>query len=167
MIRSLDISSNLADTLTVTLVAPAPGVRGEKIRVFVSYDRRHDSDLHDLLVQQASRAASGFEIAPRSKRGASAEPSAEGLRREIREADEVIIICGEHTNCSEGVGAELLIAQEERRPYLLLWGRRELMCTKPRTAKPADGMYSWTWDILVNQLRALRRTPPPPKRTPR
>jgi hypothetical protein len=133
------------------------GSATEKIRVFVSYDREHDGDLHDLLVEQASKATFGFEISARSRARASADLWDERLRRQIREADEVIIICGEHTDCSERVGAELRIAQEEKRPYFLLWGRRELMCTKPTTAKPADGMYSWTREILQNQILTIRR----------
>ena len=133
------------------------GSAPEKIRVFVSYDREHDRDLHDLLSQHASKAASGFEISARSRARAATLHWDEGLRREIREADAVITICGEHTDCSERVSAELRIAQEEKRPYFLLWGRRDLMCTKPTTAKPADGMYSWTWEILQNQILTIRR----------
>ena len=133
------------------------GSAAEKIRIFVSYDREHDGDLHDLLLDQASKATSGFEISARSRGRAPTDLEDEGLRREIREADEVIIICGEHTDCSMRVGAELRIAQEEKRPYFLLWGRRELMCTKPTTAKPADGMYSWTWEILQTQILTIRR----------
>jgi len=136
------------------------GSATEKVRVFVSYDREHDGDLHDLLVEQASKATSGFEISARSRDRAPMDLGDEGLRREIREADEVIIICGEHTDCSERVGTELRIAREEERPYFLLWGRRELMCTKPTTAKPADAMYSWTWEILQSQILTIRRGAP-------
>ena len=139
-------------------VARVPtGPSTEKIRVFVSYDREHDADLHQQLVEQASNTTSGFVISARSKTRAPTDLWEEGLRREIREADEVIIICGEHTDCSERVSTELRIAQEEKRPYFLLWGRRELMCTKPTTAKPSDGMYSWTREILQIQLLTLRR----------
>ncbi len=31
------------------------------------------------------------------------------------------------------------------------------MCTKPTTGKPTDGMYSWTPEILQNQISTLRR----------
>jgi hypothetical protein len=129
----------------------------EKVRVFVSYDREHDGDLHDRLVEQASKLAFGFEISARSRDKTPTDSWDERLRREIQGADEVIIICGEHTKCSERVGIELRIAQEEKRPYFLLWGRRELLCTKPATAKPADGMYSWTREILQNQILTVRR----------
>lgn len=130
--------------------------RKEK-RVFVSYDIEHDSDLHDRLVEQASKGTSGFEISARSALRPPADYWDEELRREIRAADEVIAICGEHTNDSSRMGAELRIAQEESRPYLLLWGRRETMCTKPSTAKPTDAMFSWTWEMLQAQLVILRR----------
>jgi hypothetical protein len=133
------------------------GVGSEQIRVFVSYDCEHDGDLHDRLVEQASKSTTGFEISARSRARAPTDLWEGGLRRDIREADEVIIICGEHTDCSERVGTELRIAREEERPYFLLWGRRELMCTKPMTAKPADAMYSWTWEILQSQILTIRR----------
>ena len=84
------------------------GAGSEKIRVFVSYDREHDGDLHDRIVEQASKT-SGFEISARSRARAPVDFLDEGLHREIREADEVIIICGEHTDCSERMGTELRI----------------------------------------------------------
>lgn len=55
------------------------------------------------------------------------------------------------------MGAELRIAQEENRPYVLLWGRRKPMCTRPATARPADSMYSWTLAILQDQILGHRR----------
>jgi len=136
---------------------PGAEAASDRVRIFVSYDREHDVDLHARLLEQASKSMSGFEVSTRSRARVTADPRDEALRREIREADEVIVICGEHTDCSEHVGTELRIAQEEERPYFLLWGRRELMCTKPTTAKPADGMYSWTWEILQSQILTLRR----------
>ena len=42
-------------------------------------------------------------------------------------------------------------------PYFLLWGRRELMCTKPISAKNDDGIYSWTPQILADQLVVTMR----------
>ncbi len=132
-------------------------VGSEPIRVYVSYDREHDGDLYDRLVEQASKSTTGFEISARSRARAPADLWDEGLRGEIREADEVIVICGEHTDASERVGTELRIAQEEERPYFLLWGRRDFACTKPMTAMPVDAMYSWTWEILQSQILTLRR----------
>ena len=72
------------------------------------------------------------------------------------------MICGEHTNDSARVAAELRMAQEEGKPYMLLWGRRERMCTKPSGARPSDAMYSWTPDVLENQIGATLRSSRPP-----
>ena len=59
------------------------------------------------------------------------------------------------------VSAELRIAQEEQKPYFLLWGRRESMCTKPVGSKRDEGMYSWTREILQNQIvTTLRQAQP-------
>jgi len=68
------------------------------------------------------------------------------------------VICGEHTDDSRRVSAELKIAQEEHKPYVLLWGRREKMCKKPQGARAIDGMYGWTAGVLERQLAdGLRR----------
>jgi len=71
------------------------------------------------------------------------------------------VICGEHTEESMSVSAELRIAQDEQKPYFLLWGRRASMCTKPVGAKNADGMFSWTWAILRNQIIMTLRNAEP------
>jgi hypothetical protein len=134
----------------------AVGSAGNRICVFVSYDRESDGDLYDLLAEQASKRSSRFEIAARSSARAPTDTDV-ALHRAIRESDQVIVICGEHTDCSASVATELRVAQEEQRPYLLLWGRRERMCTKPATAKPSDAIYSWTWEILERQLLDVLR----------
>ncbi|HTO55366.1 MAG TPA: TIR domain-containing protein [Myxococcota bacterium] len=126
------------------------------MRVYVSFDLEHDRDLHDRLLAQWSE--SQFAIASRSEAGDMNEAWAANVRLRITEADEVVVICGEHTDDSSRVNAELKIAQEERKPYLLLWGRREKMCKKPKTARGVDGMYGWTAAVLERQLAdGLRR----------
>jgi hypothetical protein len=135
----------------------AVGSFTKKVRVFVSYDPERDADLYELLVRQAAKDASGFEISARSMTRPKADLWDDELRTAIRAADQVIILCGEHTDDSGRMGAELRMAQEEGRPYLLLWGRRELMCRKPATARPADAMYSWTFEILQHQLLTVVR----------
>jgi hypothetical protein len=135
----------------------APTLGGDRIRVFVSYDREADGDLYKLLAEKASREICRFEVAARSN-GDCAPESDAALRRAIREAEQVIVICSEHTDSSVAVAAELRVAQEEERPYVLLWGRRERMCTKPLTAKTADAIYSWTPEILERQLVMASRS---------
>ena len=130
------------------------------VRIFMSFDLDHDKDLHDLLLEQSRRQCSGFEISARSEAVTMTDRWDERVRHQISQADEVIVICGEHTASSVRVKAELRIAQEEQKPYFLLWGRRERMCTKPAGSKRDDSMYSWTWDILqdliVTTLRNAR-----------
>jgi hypothetical protein len=128
-----------------------------KVHVFVSFDLEHDEDLYELLVAQSMTPSSGFAVLGSSKRSTTAYLPKKSVRRQIREADQVIVICGEHTEASPCVGAELLVAREERTPYFLLWGRRDSMCTKPHGAKTADGMYSWTRQILQEQITTTSR----------
>jgi hypothetical protein len=131
------------------------------VRIFISFDLDHDQDLHDRLLEQSSRQASGFEISARSEAPTKTDLWDEKVRRQICEADEVIVICGEHTEGSVAMSAELRIAQEGQKPYFLLWGRRESMCTKPLGARRDEGMYSWTWDILRNQIVTTLRNAEP------
>lgn len=123
-----------------------------KIHVFASFDLEHDGDLYALLLAQSLEPASAFAISGSSQPRTLGDLPDEVLRDALRRADEVVVICGEHTNVSLRMSAELVIAQEEDRPYFLLWGRRASMCTKPATAKHADSMYSWTPGILQDRL---------------
>lgn len=128
-----------------------------KSDVFVSFDIEHDAELYELLVAQSRTPSSGFVVVGGSERLTATDVWSESVRARIREADQVIIICGEHTETSRSMSAEFRIAQQEDKPYLLLWGRRENMCTKPSGAKPAEGMYSWTREILQDQIAFMLR----------
>jgi hypothetical protein len=128
-----------------------------EIHVFVSYDVEHDEPLYDLLLAQSRTPSSGFAVSGGSERSTGTDLGRERVRRRIREADQVIVICGEHTGASTRVCSELRIAQEEGRPYFLLWGRREIMCTKPIGARPSDGMYGWTRQTLQDQIALTLR----------
>jgi hypothetical protein len=125
-------------------------------QVFVSYDTEHDGELLEELRTQSS--SSGFAVFGCSKRRSATEVWSEGVRRRIREADQVIFICSEHTEASASMSAELRIAQQEGTPYFLLWGRRGMMCTKPFGAKSAEGMYSWTRQVLRDQIAITSRS---------
>jgi hypothetical protein len=121
------------------------------VNVYMSYDVEHDGDLHDRLVKQARRPAR-FAIASRSEAGEMTDAWAERVRGRIAEADEVVVICGEHTDESPRMSAELEMAQDQKKPYVLLWGRRDSMCKKPKGARSEDGMYLWTPSMLEHQL---------------
>ena len=126
-------------------------------RIFMSFDMDHDRDLYDQMFEQSLKGDSGFAVSDRSESYSIWDLSAERVRRRIRGADEVIVICGEHTVESSRVSDELRIAQEENKPYFLLWGRREIMCTRPLSAKKNDSMYSWTREILHDQITLTLR----------
>jgi hypothetical protein len=130
---------------------------GGRVRAFVSFDLEHDEQLYESLLEGSISAASAFEVVGHSARLTGTELWSAGVREQIREADQVIVICGEHTGNSASVASELRIAREERVPYLLLWGHREIMCTKPFGAEPTEGMYSWTPEILQERIAYLRR----------
>ena len=131
------------------------------VRIFMSFDRDNDEDLHDLLLEQSRTQCSGFEISARSEAATMTDRWDEKVRRQISEVDEVIVICGEHTASSVRVSTELRVAQEEQKPYFLLWGRREGMCTRPVGSKRDDSMYSWTWEILQDQIITTLRDAQP------
>jgi hypothetical protein len=131
------------------------------VRIFMSFDLAHDGDLRDRLVEESLRSGSGFEISGCSESGALTDTWNDRARRLIGAADEVIVICGEHTQDSTQVGAEIGIAQQEQKPYFLLWGRREVMCTKPVGARAGDSMYSWTSSIIRDQVVMTLRVAQP------
>jgi antiphage defense system Thoeris ThsB-like protein len=121
------------------------------LRVFLSFDLEHDQDLHDRLLAQAGQRTS-FEISDQSEDGAVTQSWTERARKRISASDEVVIICGEHSHKSSRMSAELRLAQEMKKPYVLLWGRRQQMCKKPRSARSGDGIYLWTPEILEDQI---------------
>lgn len=127
------------------------------VNVFVSFDLEHDRDLCDLLVEQSANGRLGFEVTGQSERRRETDPEYDRARRKIREANQVIVICGEHTEDCEGVFSELRIAQEEKKPYFLLWGRRDTMCSKPEGTKSTEGMYGWTYQIVRDQVTLTTR----------
>lgn len=127
-----------------------------KVRVFTSFDFDHDEDLQNLLVGQSKNPDSPFDLADWSVQEPMVGDWKEKVRTRIRNVAIVAVICGEHTNTAAGVSAELLIAQEEEKPYFLLWGRANKTCNKPKTAKSTDKIYNWTWDNLKALIGGAR-----------
>ena len=127
------------------------------VRVFVSFDLEHDLDLYDLFLTQSLLPDSGFEVSGRSRPCRMDTLERDEMHRQMRETDLAIFICGEHTSASMNMGDELSLAKEVPTPYFLVWGRRDTMCTKPVGTRPAEGMYSWTPEILQDQITATLR----------
>jgi len=119
-----------------------------KKRVFVSFDYDHDLDLKNLLVGQAQNPDTPFDIADWSMKESVPTNWKDTAREKIKRAEIVAVICGTATHTAAGVAAEVKIAQEEGKPYFLLWGRNGKTCTKPTTAKSSDDIYEWTWPHL-------------------
>ena len=122
-----------------------------RARIFLSFDLEHDQDLHDRLLSE-SVVRPSFAISDQSEAGPITKPWTERARQRISASDEIVIICGEHSNKASHMSAELRIAQEMKKPYVLLWGRRQHMCKKPRSARSQDRMYLWTPEILEDQI---------------
>lgn len=132
-----------------------------RTRIFLSYDDEHDADLSMRLLEHSRRPGSSFEIMASGRSERTQRAFGTDSRLEIRAADEVVVLCGELTHESVAVELELSIAQEEQKPYMLLWGRRERMCTKPKGALNTDAMYSWTREFLESQITTTLRNAKP------
>ena len=127
-----------------------------KTRVFTSFDFDHDEDLRTLLVGQSKNPESPFELADWSVKEPMTGDWKAKARTRIKKVDQVIIMCGEHTDTATGVNAELSITQQESKPYFLLWGRSSKTCKKPKSAKSNDKIYNWTWDNLKQLIGGAR-----------
>ena len=127
-----------------------------KPRVFTSFDYDHDEDLRTLLVGQAKNPDSPFELADWSVKEPMIGDWKEKVRTRIKSVNQLIVICGEHTDTAAGVSAELEIAQDEGLPYFLLNGRSGKTCKKPKAAKAGDKMYKWTWETLKQLIAGGR-----------
>jgi len=125
-------------------------------RAFISFDFDHDEDLRTLLVGQAKNPDTPFEITDWSVKEAMTGDWKEKARRRIRQVDLVIVVCGEYTHTATGVSAELNIARDEKKPYFLLWGRKDKTCTKPTAAAATDKIYTWSWDGLKALIGGAR-----------
>jgi hypothetical protein len=125
-------------------------------RAFISFDYDHDLDLKTMLMGQSKNEDTPFSIADFSIKEAIASNWKDKARTRIKSCDLVIVICGEYTNTANGVSAELGIAQEEKVPYFLLWGRSDKSCVKPTKATQSDKIYKWTWDNLKDLISGKR-----------
>jgi len=126
-------------------------------RVFVCFDARSDLDLCTRFSDQCRTPASGLSVVDCSRPD---EPHAGWEARllgRLSQADLVVVLCGIHTDDSANVNRELSIAQQEGKPYVLVWGRRSEMCTRPLGAKTDDLFYAWIWDTLMAQIQTTLR----------
>lgn len=125
-------------------------------RAFVSFDYDHDLDLKTLLVGQAKNPDTPFSIHDLSIKEAISTDWKTKARIRIKGCDVMIVICGENTGSATGVSAEVTIAQEEKVPYFLLWGRPDKACVRPKAAPSNYKIYKWTWDNLKSLIHGQR-----------
>lgn len=117
-------------------------------RLFVSFDYDNDADLKMLLVGQAKHDDTPFEIVDASVKDHLPGDWKEKVRGRIGRADVVCVLCSTTTHTAKGVEMELAIAKELKKPYFLLQGYKDKVCTKPANAAADDKMYDWTWENL-------------------
>ncbi len=127
-----------------------------KVRLFISFDYDHDEELRNLLVGQAKHPDTPFDIKDRSIKEPLTGDWKNKFRERLKNVDQMAVICGEYTHLAGGVSAEVRIAQEEGKPYFLIWGRSDKNCTKPTSARATDKIYRWSWDNLKNLIRGDR-----------
>lgn len=125
-------------------------------RVFTSFDYDHDEDLKILLVGQAKNPDSPFEITDASVKYHLTGDWEAKVRGRIQRADQVIVICGHHTDTATGVSKELRMARELRKPYFLLAGRKAGVNKEPKSALSTDKVYKWEWSILKRLIKGAR-----------
>lgn len=120
----------------------------KKTPVFISFDYDHDQDLKNLLVGQARKANSPFNIEDWSIKQETKGWKADARKR-IARCDLVTVICGLHTHQAAGVAAEIKMAKEEKVPYRLLKGRKDGWTRRPGgTFWLWDELHPWTWEKL-------------------
>lgn len=127
-----------------------------KLRLFISFDYDRDEDLRNLLVGQARNPDSPFDIADWLVKEPLTGNWQEKVRTRIRSVESVAVICGEYTDTAVGVSVEVQMAQEVRKPYFLLRGRRDKVIKKPKAARESDTIYDWTWDNLKKLIGGAR-----------
>lgn len=127
-----------------------------KPRIFISFDFDHGENLWNLPVGQSKNDDSPFEIADWSLKEPVNGNWKEKIKTRIRSCNQMIGICGEYTENAISINHETKVAQDEEKPYFLLYGRSDKDCKKPSAAKSSDKMYKWTWDNLKNLIGGAR-----------
>jgi hypothetical protein len=126
-----------------------------KQRIFISFDYDYDNDIKILLAGQAKLEDSPFDFTDASVKEHLTGDWKEKVKRRLKNCDQAIILCGEHTSNAAGINAELEIMQDLDLPYFLLSGRKE-KSVKPNKAYSEDKIYKWEWQNLKNLIDGQR-----------
>lgn len=125
------------------------------IKVFISFDYENDLDIKRNFIKQSERLTSTLKIVDVSINQPITEKWKEEARRKIQNSDYVIVLCGEHTHEAKGVAAEITIAQELNKKYILIKGRRSKAVNKPQNTKDSDQIISWKWKTIESIIMKL------------
>ncbi|CCF95861.1 TIR domain-containing protein [Ralstonia solanacearum] len=125
-------------------------------KMFVSFDYDNDADIKMLLVGQSKNSDTPFDIYDSSVKEHLTGDWKAKVRTKIRDVDVVCVLCGTETHKATGVAEELRIAKELKKPYFLLKGYGDRVCTKPTTAEGSDKVHNWTWDNLKTLIHGGR-----------
>jgi len=115
-----------------------------KVKVFVSYDCKHDEDLKELLDREIEKYDLNCAVTGWSTVHDDSAAWKQRTQGKIRDVQLVIVLCGEHTHEAGGVAAEVQISQEEGIPYVLLFGGKPNGTTKPANTKESDTFQQWS-----------------------
>jgi hypothetical protein len=135
------------------------------VRVYGCFDVRHDGDLLNRLARESHNLDSPFEVTAWSALHAEMDWET-SFRTTLSTVDEVVVLCGEYADTADEMSAELRIVQELAKPYFLLWGRRGVEIRKPTTAKYADSLHTWLWEVVKSQIGIATRKPAARASTP-
>ncbi len=119
-----------------------------KRKIFISFDYHHDLAPKGLLVGHILKPNTQLSLV-----GFSTWPSDnvgwQSMRKsQIANSDFVIILCGRYTNRVSNVATELKIAQQLKKPYLLLRASKNEKCVPPKGAKVSDKIHDLDWSDL-------------------
>lgn len=119
-----------------------------KQRIFISFDYDNDEDIKIMLAGQAKLPDSPFDFTDASVKEHLTGDWRAKVKRRLGNCDQMIVLCGQHTDAAKGVSDELEIAQELDMPYFHLKGRANKGCSMPAAALSSDKLYTWSWDNL-------------------
>ncbi|MCY3858309.1 MAG: hypothetical protein OXG25_05305 [Gammaproteobacteria bacterium] len=121
-------------------------------KLFISFDYEFDNDLRCNFIAQAKEFCV-HSIREHSLPAAVVDRKwTRVARSRIRASDFVIFICGTNTHSAPGVEAEMTITQQLGKAYILLKGRRDRKCSKPKGANAADEIVRWKWKRINSLL---------------
>lgn len=119
-------------------------------KVFISFDFDNDKCLKDSLIGQSKLEQSPFEVLDYSLKEVAKEKEwEEKARKQMEQADLVIVILGADTHKSPGVLKEIAIAQSLKKKIIQVIGHKNIQCQR---IKGAGYIYHWNWENLKKVL---------------